>query len=190
MKKNLTSLFTFAGGCLAGFLVCDNIGLSMHGAHAESGGNGLTVNTETIVMHDTLRLRPTLIAERSSVRTVRLPVAQLCDSAQSPPSPSSLKEQEDTYTTVCRARGDTLTLRAETRVYADSNYRAVVSGIDPRLDSLVIFRPETTVTRMVTEGQQVRNDTRRWSLGVTAGVTATSHGLAPGVCIGVSYRLW
>lgn len=191
MNRNLTPLFTFAGGCLAGILACDYVGLDIHGSHADSRGDGLlTVSTETIVVHDTLRLRPYMIAETASDRTVKLPVGHLCDSADKTSSLTSGMESVDPHAPVCLARDDTLTMRAETRVYADSNYRAVVSGIDPRLDSLVIYRPETTVTRLLTESRPTRHDARRWSLGVTAGVTATRHGLAPGVCIGLSYRLW
>ncbi|MDE5749672.1 MAG: hypothetical protein K2H87_02755 [Duncaniella sp.] len=40
---------------------------------------------------------------------------------------------------------DTIRLPAEQRVYADSSFRAVVSGIDPRLDSLTLYTPVRTV---------------------------------------------
>lgn len=92
---------------------------------------------------------------------------------------------------------DSLTLRAVTRVYSDSLFRAVISGVDPRLDSLTLIRPIPTVTRSVTTsihtnplGPTSGGHSSRWSLGITAGATLTSHGLIPGLTLGLTYRLW
>lgn len=126
---------------------------------------------DTIVVHDTILATIPSFAQRPSPRTVIL----------------SRKD-----VTVCDS--DSLRLRAVQRVYADSTFRAVVSGADPRLDTLVIFRTLPTVTHNVTTrlaptGCGPRYSTR-WSLGITAGATLTPHGLSPGLTLGVSYRLW
>ena len=76
---------------------------------------------------------------------------------------------------------DTVVLPAVTRVYEDTTFRAVVSGIDPRLDSLTIYPHVRTVTRTV------RRPVSRWGLGLTAGVAVTPKGLSPALTVGVTY---
>lgn len=67
--------------------------------------------------------------------------------------------------------GDTLLHRKQV-VYADSSYRAVVSGyLDPRLDKLQIF-PKTiyqTVTNDIYYPVTVKQKKKRWGLGLQAG---------------------
>ncbi len=76
---------------------------------------------------------------------------------------------------------DTVVLPAVTRVYEDTTFRAVVSGIDPRLDSLTIYPQVRTVTR------NLRRPVSRWGLGVTAGVAVTPKGVSPSLTVGVTY---
>ena len=94
-----------------------------------------------------------------------------------------------TVTTTARDT-DSITLQAVSRVYSDSTFRAVVSGIDPRLDSLTLFRTTPTVTHTITNHITTTRSTPRWGLGITAGATASPHGLTPGITIGLTYRLW
>ena len=55
--------------------------------------------------------------------------------------------------TICHELRDTMKelvfLPREYMVYKDSTYRAVVSGVDPRLDSIEIYRP--TITNTITK---------------------------------------
>ena len=97
-----------------------------------------------------------------------------------------------TPTTVIRCDTDSVTLRATTRIYSDSTYRAVISGVAPSLDTLTLYHPTCTVTRTVTHYAPTAavHTPSRWGLGITAGVTATPRGLSPGVTLGISYRLW
>lgn len=60
---------------------------------------------------------------------------------------------------------DTIYLPREQRVYEDSLYRAVVSGYDPRLDSIEVYRPTITITKIAT-----RKEWRKFSYGLQAGV--------------------
>ena len=66
---------------------------------------------------------------------------------------------------------DTLLHRKEV-VYADSSYRAVVSGyVDPRLDSMVVY-PKTvyqTVTNDIYHPVIVKPKKKRWGFGLQAG---------------------
>lgn len=64
------------------------------------------------------------------------------------------------------------TLHRKVVVYADSSYRAVVSGyVDPRLDSMTVY-PKTvyqTVTNDVYHPVAVKPKPKRWGLGLQAG---------------------
>ena len=70
------------------------------------------------------------------------------------------------------------------REYADSTYRAVVSGYDPKLERIEVYRQTLEVTKTVT-----LQDPRRWSLGIQAGVGVGIQGLTPYLGVGVSYDL-
>lgn len=80
----------------------------------------------------------------------------------------------------------TVTVPIVARTYSDSmTYRAVVSGFEPRLDTLVIYpspRVEVVAPTAVTERTR-----RHWGIGLTAGAAVTSHGIVPGLTVGVTY---
>lgn len=109
---------------------------------------------DTIVYRDTVRVRiPVPVKEPIPVEQIR-------------------------YITV----RDTIRLPAERRVYEDTLYRAVVSGIDPRLDSLSIYPSRMVVTR-------TSATLRHWGLGVTAGISLTPRGPQPSIGIGLTYMI-
>ena len=88
---------------------------------------GISVRIETITRRDTLRINipsPTQSTEKE-IRYVSIPLSRIN------------KEASDS---------DTLRIERSTRIYADSSFRAVVSGTDPRLDSLTIY-PVTSMLR-------------------------------------------
>lgn len=64
------------------------------------------------------------------------------------------------------------TLHRKQVVYADSSYRAVVSGyVDPRLDSMTVY-PRTvyqTITNDIYHPVAVKSKPKRWGLGLQAG---------------------
>ena len=68
-------------------------------------------------------------------------------------------------------------------------YTAVISGIEPRLDSLAIYPQKEVITIHTTERVQAS----RWSLGVQAGAGVMYAGGAlhagPYLGVGVSYRI-
>lgn len=82
------------------------------------------------------------------------------------------------------------TLHRKQIVYADSNYRAVVSGyVDPRLDSLQVY-PRTvyqTITNDIYHTVTVKPKPKRWGFGLQAG-----YGVPGGwyVGAGVSWHVW
>ena len=76
----------------------------------------------------------------------------------------------------------------ERRVYADSNYRAVVSGWHPSLDSISVY-PATKIITI--ERERVEKERSRWGLGIQAGAGLSANGAAvPYVGVGVQYNLF
>ena len=131
------------------------------------------VSRDTVIVYHTdtiVREKPVYIAKRI-VDTLRVPVTD------------TIRERDTLY----------LSLPREQRTYADTAYRAWVSGYDPALDSIRIFAPVRCVT--VTEKERVPVEvSRRWSLGVTAGYGAVadpsgSIRLAPYLGLGVTYNI-
>lgn len=60
---------------------------------------------------------------------------------------------------------DTLYLPREQVVYADSSYRAVISGISPRLDSIEVYNKTIEITKIATQ-----KEWRKFDYGLQAGV--------------------
>lgn len=77
-------------------------------------------------------------------------------------------------------------LPREYLVYKDTTYRAVVSGVQPRLDSLEIYRP--TITNTITKYVEVKKKTK-WGIGVQAGYGYNGKKFSPYAGVGVQYNL-
>ena len=60
---------------------------------------------------------------------------------------------------------DTLFLPREEKVYADSSYRCVVSGIEPRLDTIEVYQKTIIETKIATQ-----KEWRKFDYGVQIGV--------------------
>lgn len=75
---------------------------------------------------------------------------------------------------------DTIALLPITQVeYADTAYRAWVSGYKPRLDSLHIMQPV----------QVAIPKRRRWQIAPSAGLALTPHGIQPYIGVGVTFSI-
>ena len=81
--------------------------------------------------------------------------------------------------------GDTVRVEVpiERRVYADSDYYAVVSGFEASLDTISVF--PRTVVRTV----EVRPKPRRWSVSVGVGAGLTPKGVQPVVGVTLGYNI-
>lgn len=77
-------------------------------------------------------------------------------------------------------------LPREYMVYKDSTYRAVVSGVQPRLDSIEIYRK--TQVQTITKTISVP-DRKRWGFGIQAGAGYDGKKVRPFVGLGVQYDL-
>lgn len=71
--------------------------------------------------------------------------------------------------------------------YADSTYTAWVSGYNPSLDSICIYRRYEIVTITNT----IRPKQKRWGISLNVGYGITPrHGMQPYVGVGLSYNLF
>lgn len=98
------------------------------------------------------------------------------------------RERVDTMYIAVR---DTLTLRdttfvvlpIERKTYQGEDYKAVVSGYLPKLESIEVYPTTKIIERTIKPS--------RWSVGVQVGVGVSSTGFAvPYVGVGVQYALW
>lgn len=159
----MKSLLFFAAGAAAGLLLgsrCE------HRAGHRAGQIATGADTVTIVVRDTLRtVDPSAIASQPlPYRRISLPLWRgTADSAA--------------------ADSVDVALPIERRVYADSSYRAVVSGAMVSLDTIEIYRP-LTITRITPA-----SDRRRWTLGPSIGLSFDGRRISPTVGLSLTYRL-
>ena len=73
-------------------------------------------------------------------------------------------------------------IRITQKEYQTDDYHAWVSGYNPALDSIHIFRKTLSVTQ--------KQLSRRFGIGITAGYGIGKNGLSPYVGVGGYYRIW
>lgn len=100
------------------------------------------------------------------------------------------KEYIAIHDTTLVTETDTVTqliqLPREYLVYKDTTYRAVVSGVQPRLDSLEIYRKTETqiITKTITKTKKTR-----WGLGVQTGMGWNGKKIQPHVGVGLQFNV-
>lgn len=67
--------------------------------------------------------------------------------------------------------------------YADSTYDAWVSGYEPNLDSIKVYR------NTITERIYIQPKVRRWNIGIMGGYGITPKGFQPFLGVGVTYNI-
>lgn len=77
---------------------------------------------------------------------------------------------------------DTVYLRLpiERKTYQTDDYRAVISGYRPNLDTMTIYHKREIIYKK----------DRRWGIGLTAGYGLGRDGFSPYLGAGVYYRIW
>lgn len=125
------------------------------------------VQTDTLVVVDTVMVREPEFVEREVVRTELVAVTD------------TVRVRDTLYVEV----------PVESRHYSDSLYEAWVSGYRASLDSIRVY----PVTKYVTTERTVSvKDRRRWGIGVQAGYGIPLNGdyrPAPYIGVGVSYSM-
>lgn len=66
-------------------------------------------------------------------------------------------------------------------VYEDTTYKAYVSGVCPRLDSIFVYPRREVVT--------IKKPPKRWHIGPTIGYGLTPHGFQPYAGISITYSV-
>lgn len=132
-----------------------------------SGDVAVRPEVRVITLRDTV-----MVAEPAPVEvrylkpdTVRLAIVAPADSAG----------QDSAYVELPRSQA----------VFEGESYRAYVSGYNPRLDSLALFRSTAAVSVVQPEARRGR----RFSVGLQAGYGITPKGLQPYIGLGISVTL-
>lgn len=158
-------------GAFWGALVCFLISYMAGGYHFRDTAK-MVVRTDTL--HDTVTVREPVFVTERAVRTdtVWLPVVRT-----------------RTDTVLLRSDGPKDSVRAvipiTQKTYADSTYKAWVSGYNPRLDSIRVYRQTIVTTKTETVVKK-----RRIGIGVQAGYGYGFRygGFEPYVGLGVSWN--
>lgn len=69
--------------------------------------------------------------------------------------------------------------------YSDSNYQAWVSGFEPSLDSIRIFKQK----EIITIENLIKEKPKRWHIGPTIGYGYTPKGFEPFIGVSITYSL-
>jgi hypothetical protein len=120
---------------------------------------------DTLVVRDTIMRDRPVFVDRYLVRTDTVKLA--------------------VHDTTLRVDSVLVDVPIERRIYEeDSLYRAVVSGYRPSLDSLLVYRTTTEITKFVPVPVK-----KRWGVGIQAGYGFSRKGISPYVGVGISYNL-
>lgn len=75
----------------------------------------------------------------------------------------------------------------EVKEYKDSTYYARISGINAYLEQIEVY--PKTVTKYITVAKEVQQKSKKWGLGVSAGMAVTHNKFQPYVGLGITYDL-
>lgn len=131
--------------------------------HFEGANEGVKTKVVQVIKHDTITIIPQV--ERIYRRdTIMIPIRD------------TIKVSDTVYASVDR----------EYKVYSDSLYRAIVSGYQPRLDSLELYQ-KTIKEYLYIDGN------KRWHIGLQAGFGVSVNRnpqYIPYIGLGVTYSLF
>lgn len=179
MKKLLIVIFLFLAVSL-----CANFYFFSHPRPPEIDVFEEVVERDTV--RDTVFVTQPAAKDSSLVRSesVRLPLSSR-DSplAISEVSGDSLQESNALTATLPTDSADVI-IPITQKMYEGEGYRAYVSGYNPSLDSLLLFRE--------VEHVKIRSPTKppRFSVGLQAGYGVTPKGFQPYIGVGIAVNLW
>ena len=132
------------------------------------------VKSDTVIKRDTVSIpdpQPHLVTQEV-IRYKYVPVTMTPDTAY--------KEKHDT---IIRVQEGVAVVPISLKTYTDSaTYKAVISGYDPRLESIEVYQQVVEIT--------TAHKPPKWSIGLQGGVYATPAGVQPGIGVGVAYNLF
>ena len=132
------------------------------------------VKSDTVIKRDTVSIpdpQPHLVTQEV-IRYKYVPATSKPDTVY--------KEKHDT---IIRVEDGVAVIPISLKTYTDSStYKAVVSGYDPRLESIEVYQQVVEIT--------TARKPPKWSIGLQGGVYATPVGVQPGIGVGVTYNLF
>lgn len=135
------------------------------GRHTNRAGGVLVGKNDTLILYDTIR-----------------------DSIPYPVYETVIQTVPEMFPIYITLDGDTVRepivvpVPINQKEYLTENYHAWVSGYNPSLDSIDIFRKTMSIAK--------RQSSRRWGIGIMAGYGIGRNGLSPYIGIGGFYRIW
>ena len=137
------------------------------------------IKRDTVVVHDTIvEIEPVPVNTEVTENIKRkLPLAK----------PDTTPSTKDFYPKTDIFRDSVEVEIPITQVeYADSNYRAWVSGYEPRLDSIYLYQQREIVT---IEKTVTKYKNKHWHIGPTIGYGYTPKGFEPFIGISLTYSI-
>lgn len=178
MKENFATCFLLSLAVCAGLLVFVLAATGLRRCASDEGEGTPWTDVVCDTVRDTIlvaqpAVRDSVVTGWTVVRAPRVRQTQ------------SVHPCADSLAAAGRTDSATVLLPMERRVYGDSTFRAVVSGVRVSLDSMTVYPRTIFVTRTLPPKVP-----RRWGLGVQAGVGMTPKGVLPYAGLGVYYRIF
>lgn len=166
-------------GMLAGFLAGYGVN-GGYGVNWESNTERSNTNVETVT--DKIPVRKPVAKDSTVISYIKVPIAGMKGGTQN----GSTKDTKDTKGA---AQNDTteggskaIFLPRTQKRYEDSTYTAWVSGYEPRLDSIDVYRKTTTITKAIT---RTVTKHRIFNVGIVGGAGYGILTKKPDVWIGI-----
>lgn len=176
------ALIFMAVGMLCGLI----IGYSAGVTKSRRDNAGSVARSDTIVRWDTTfvhmpQARDTLVLY---TERVKVPVSKDKNTASQQPVFVTNELHDTIYNTIVERDSIYVDLPITQKVYRDTSYSAWVSGYNPRLDSIEVYRPTTTITNYI------KPSNKRWGIGLQVGYGVNLQGkFAPYLGVGISYNI-
>jgi len=152
-------------------------------------GHNIVIQTDTIIKRDTIPyLSPEATSTGQTVGTATVRVPTDCikmDDAAQPPIRADTNTVGNYVLELAGNVADSATVELPIMqsVYEAKDYKAYVSGVKARLDSIFVYPTHEVVT--IKEKQPPK----KWHIGVTTGYGLTTKGMQPYIGIGLTYSI-
>ena len=176
------ALIFMAVGMLCGLIIGYGAGVTK--SRRDYAGSVVKSDTvirwETTIVHEP-QARDTLVLY---TERVKVPVSKDQNTASQQPVFVTNELHDTIYNTIVERDSIYVDLPITQKVYRDTAYTAWVSGFNPQLDSISLYRPITTITNTITPRP------KRFGLGVQVGYGVTPQGkFFPYLGVGFSYNI-
>ena len=172
-------------------LLAVSVGLNVHYC-TTNAERDITTHSDTVTVFDTARWFMPAFKDMRIVRydTVRFPLVLTsidrkgngdvrADSTQ-------IKDSfaDSRFTPVVDRDSATVQIPITQKIYKTEQYRAYVSGYNPRLDSIEVYNKIATITNVIK-----KKPPGRFGIGIIGGYGVGNNGLTPFIGIGIQYKL-